>query len=202
MCGGRESERGRRRAAGTCPPLRTLYFYREVFREESCGFRHDVAGRVLALSVRSVSLSEPAPVSALRVSSLAGEPAICVVVWAGVSDASVRSLQHRGVCVVVAQWSPEEAREYAASGGKAKAARQSFQRKSPEEKARELLARRAPELAEELLKAARGEDPYDELPEKDRLAALIRALEWGLGRPATRKPEKPDDRPEEGLVIE
>lgn len=99
-------------------------------------------------------------------------------------------------------WTPEQAREMGRKGGQ----RSGVTRRSGEQLARARLAREAPKLAEELLKAARGEPPYDKLDPRDRLNAVMRALEHGIGRPGTVRPddgrEKPREEDRPGLVVQ
>jgi hypothetical protein len=72
-------------------------------------------------------------------------------------------------------------------------------------RARDVLATHAEALAKELLSAALGKGDYaGQLKPKERLQAVIKALEWGIGRPipATQPEERPaesDDEP--GIII-
>lgn len=77
----------------------------------------------------------------------------------------------------------ETAKEMGRKGGLTSGAT----RRNAETRARARLAREAPALAEELLRAAKGEPPFNELDPKDRLNAILRALEHGIGRPPTRQ---------------
>jgi hypothetical protein len=56
-----------------------------------------------------------------------------------------------------------------------------------DERARVLFSQASSEMAKELLKAARGEEPYDQLDVKERLGAVLKCLEYGIGRPSTNK---------------
>lgn len=104
-------------------------------------------------------------------------------------------------------WTAEEARAWASAGGKARAEQRKREgNKSPEERAVARFAREADSLSEELIKAAKGEDGWEELKATDRLGALLRVLEYGIGKPtANPKDEKKPtgDTPEpDGLVME
>jgi hypothetical protein len=71
-------------------------------------------------------------------------------------------------------------------------------------RAREVLASHAEALAKELLNAALGKGAYGgELKPRERLQAVIKALEWGIGRPVPAAPaeEPPSDDDEIGLII-
>lgn len=75
--------------------------------------------------------------------------------------------------------------------------------RTPEQAARELLMAESRELVGLLLKAAKGEPPFEDLPADKRLTALQRCLEYSLGRPTPGpkvEAEKQDDGP--GLVME
>jgi hypothetical protein len=66
-------------------------------------------------------------------------------------------------------------------------------------RAREVLASHAEALAKELLSAALGKGDYaGHLKPKERLQAVIKALEWGIGRPipATQPEEQPAENEE------
>lgn len=73
---------------------------------------------------------------------------------------------------------------------------------SNDDQAREMFQDASPELAEELLRAARGEGIYEDLSSKVRMDLVVRALEWALGRPAAVRPEKSEEKPEVGLTLE
>lgn len=96
-------------------------------------------------------------------------------------------------------WTPEEAKAMAVKGGKARAAQRAKERelealKSPEEKVEDAEAQfrdAAPKLAKELLKAALGQGPFDDLKSAERLAAIQRCLEYGVGKPTATPKEKP-----------
>ena len=62
--------------------------------------------------------------------------------------------------------------------------------KSPEERALEAIRERLGALTKELLSAALGEGAFADLKNEERLKAVVRALEWGLGRPTTVRPEQ------------
>jgi acyl-CoA reductase-like NAD-dependent aldehyde dehydrogenase len=54
------------------------------------------------------------------------------------------------------------------------------------------------DLVDLTIKAAKGEEPFEELPPKERAAMLKFALEQVLGRPGARKAENPTEDPEVG----
>jgi hypothetical protein len=68
---------------------------------------------------------------------------------------------------------------------------------SPEERAAEAARTAAPELVKELLDAALGRGDFKTIKPEDRLKALTRALEYGIGRPgvARREDGTPTDIP-------
>jgi len=67
---------------------------------------------------------------------------------------------------------------------------------SPEERASEAARTAAPELIKELLDAALGRGDFEGLKGEDRLKALTRALEYGIGRPGVmRREDEPQPIP-------
>jgi hypothetical protein len=72
-------------------------------------------------------------------------------------------------------------------------------------RAREVLASHAEALAKELLRAALGKGDYaGQLKPRERLHAVIKALEWGIGRPRPAIQSDRDATADEepiGLVI-
>ena len=72
---------------------------------------------------------------------------------------------------------------------------------SADARAREVLASNAEALARELLNAALGRGDYaEELKPRDRMQAVIKALEWGIGRPTPASP--PEEPPVRDIGIE
>ena len=75
------------------------------------------------------------------------------------------------------------------------------QRKSmtPAERVKELAAASADVAIKDLIKAAKGQEPYDGLSAKERLDAWKTVLAYGVGRPTTtvKGPETPEAPPEE-----
>ena len=70
-------------------------------------------------------------------------------------------------------------------------------------RAREVLASSAEALARELLNAALGRGNYaEDLKPKDRLQAVIKALEWGVGRPIPANPPQETTQTEDDAGIE
>lgn len=94
--------------------------------------------------------------------------------------------------------SPEEAKEYGKQGAEASKAARRLPR-DPEERAKELLLKKAPALARELLKVALNPEEYD-VPDKVRVGAMMKALEWGIGRPTQTKPQEKEEQ-QGGLSI-
>lgn len=64
---------------------------------------------------------------------------------------------------------------------------------SAEARARDVLASNAEALARELLNALGRGDYAGELKPRDRMQAVIKALEWGIGRPTPASP--PEEPP-------
>jgi hypothetical protein len=64
--------------------------------------------------------------------------------------------------------------------------------RNQEEVAREKLERHLSKLTGELIKAAEGKPPFEDLAPKERLSAVIKALEFGMGRPAAGKRAAPE----------
>lgn len=74
---------------------------------------------------------------------------------------------------------------------------------SADARAREVLASSAEALARELLNAALGRGHYaEDLKPKDRLQAVIKALEWGVGRPIPANPPQETSQTEDDAGIE
>lgn len=81
-----------------------------------------------------------------------------------------------------APWDAEAARDAGRKSGEARRRKRDL---SPVERAEEAAGRDAPQLVKELLDAAHGRGSFEGLNADLRLKALIRALEYGLGRPST-----------------
>ena len=74
---------------------------------------------------------------------------------------------------------------------------------SADARAREVLASNAEALARELLNAALGRGDYaGELKPRDRMQAVIKALEWGIGRPIPANPPQETTQTEDDAGIE
>ncbi len=88
-------------------------------------------------------------------------------------------------------------KETAAAAGRKGAAAREVNRKrreaDPAFALREDLKAALPGLTSDLLKAARGQHPYDTLPPDKRLAALFKALEYAVGRPGAIDKQPPPD---------
>lgn len=79
-----------------------------------------------------------------------------------------------------------------------------MRRESPVQAIRQDIVNAVPDLGRMLVAAAKGEKPFETLSPQDRLKALFRALEYGVGRPeaiskvgADPKGEKPDEDEDE-----
>lgn len=62
---------------------------------------------------------------------------------------------------------------------------------SPEERAQDAIRSRLGRLTAELLAAALGEGDFEELKPETRLTAILRSMEWGLGKAATAPRPEP-----------
>lgn len=83
----------------------------------------------------------------------------------------------------------------------AKARNERLAQMTDTERAQALIQSKLSPLTRQLLDAALGRKDFASLDPKERLAATIRALEWGIGRPIPMSPVKPPES-EESLVIE
>lgn len=109
-------------------------------------------------------------------------------------------------------WDKESARKAARKGGLARA--ENMRRKKEEEEARaaalanmsaEEKAQAAedrfrdatPDVAERLVQAALGEGEFSTLKPTDRLSAILRVLDYGVGKPTANPKEKPKPKEEE-----
>ena len=75
---------------------------------------------------------------------------------------------------------------------------------SARDKAKARLDKDVDKVAKQFLDAALGRAKFRSLDPKTRAAMLVKAMEWGLGRPNTGKPivEEKDEQPEVGIVFE
>lgn len=92
----------------------------------------------------------------------------------------------------------ESARKAGAAGNETKRRRKEM---TPAQRAREDIQSKVPALLKELLQAAEGKGDFDKLSPAMRLRAIMRALEYGIGRPApvSGKAKVPDPGdPEDG----
>ena len=101
------------------------------------------------------------------------------------------------------QWTPEQAREYASKGGQASAERAERRRgMTPEQRVKEAFQASSEMLADELIDAALGRGDFEELDPKIRITAIVKAMEYGLGKPNTGQsisgPE-PEKKQEAGI---
>lgn len=67
---------------------------------------------------------------------------------------------------------------------------------SPDERARDAIARDVPGLINELLDAAHGRGDFEGLDQKTRLAAVVKAMEYGVGRPTVVRAAPKGDMPQ------
>ena len=95
-------------------------------------------------------------------------------------------------------WTAEEAAQHASAGGKATARKM---QKSPEERAVEACRTKAPDLMKELLAAAAGTGDFLGIKAETRVSAILRALEYGIGRPAPAVKAKPEVVETTGLTL-
>lgn len=95
---------------------------------------------------------------------------------------------------------PEQAREYGKIGAEVSKAVRKIRRKDTETRAKEILQKKAPVLARELLKVALDQEAYD-IPDKLRVAAMLKALEWGIGRPVASKSSQEEQEQSRGIEI-
>lgn len=87
-------------------------------------------------------------------------------------------------------WDKESAREAGRKGG-------AVGRETRAKKAADPLwdvKKALPDLFGDLLKAARGQAPFHDLPPDKRLAALFKVLEYGAGKPVSLDKTTPDTK--------
>jgi len=78
----------------------------------------------------------------------------------------------------------ENAKELGRQGGLASAETRRKQRRLSEDvRARRVFERASPDMADEIVKAAKGEAPYEELPVDERVKLMLKVIEFGIGRP-------------------
>jgi hypothetical protein len=90
------------------------------------------------------------------------------------------------------EWTPEQAREAAR---KSHEVRRANRQKDPAVRATELVRTATPDLMGELLKAAKGQDDFADLSPAQRLSAIIKALEYGVGRPTAAPKGEAEEAP-------
>jgi hypothetical protein len=90
------------------------------------------------------------------------------------------------------QWTSEEAAEAARQSHEVRRRRAEL---TPRQRAEEAISRETGALVKELLDAARGRNDFEGLPADLRLRALLKALEYGLGK-ATTTARGEDEEPE------
>jgi hypothetical protein len=97
---------------------------------------------------------------------------------------------------------PENARDMVAKREAKKAERElMFASLSEAQLAKFLFAEHVEELARTLIQAALGQGRFRDLPPRCQLTALMRAVEWGIGKPVMM--DRPEPEPDEppGLEI-
>jgi hypothetical protein len=67
--------------------------------------------------------------------------------------------------------------------------------RTPEEKALDAIGQKLGRLTSALLDAALGEGDFEALDPKIRVTAVLRALEWRLGKPTVAKQQSPEEEP-------
>lgn len=89
-------------------------------------------------------------------------------------------------------WDEESAAEAGRKSGEARRRKSSM---TPEERALDAIGGKLGDLTTELLDAALGHGDFAELKPETRLTAILRAMEWKLGKPPTaHKPELPKEK--------
>ncbi len=102
-------------------------------------------------------------------------------------------------------WSAEEAKAMAVKGGKARAAQRAAELEAqrnadPEMEALEAEAKfraASSRLSQRLIDAAEGKGVFKALKAGEQLTAIMRALEYGVGKPTALPKEKPRDPEQE-----
>jgi hypothetical protein len=87
---------------------------------------------------------------------------------------------------------PQTAREAQEASVRARLRRRDL---TEEERALDAIGAKLGALTKELLKAAMGEEDFEDLKPETRLTAILRAMEWKLGKAPTAKlaPPEPDN---------
>lgn len=100
-------------------------------------------------------------------------------------------------------WTAEQAREYAAKGGRARAESMKARKaKTADERAKAIFEAAASTMAAILVEAAKGEGDFAALEPKERAAFAKTVLEFGIGRPMTRKAKEAEEAPEDDHGLE
>ena len=96
----------------------------------------------------------------------------------------------------------ETAPEKGRIGGLASAAQRKRRAEDPQKWVQDTLKRAQPELVEALLEAAGAKGTWSQLSPEKRLSAVIKALEYALGRPISFEPKpEPGEHQAVGLTI-
>lgn len=93
-------------------------------------------------------------------------------------------------------FTPESAREAQRKSAETRRRRKEM---TPAERVREIAAADAPTAIRDLIKGAKGQQPYDTLTPKERLDAWKTVLAYGVGRPTSSKvaTDQPQEEPEQ-----
>jgi len=90
------------------------------------------------------------------------------------------------------QWDSDAAAE---AGRRSGEARRRAAAMNPQERALDAITKKLGSLTNELISAALGEGSFAELDPKTRVSALVRVLEYGLGKPTVAAKAETNDEP-------
>jgi len=90
-------------------------------------------------------------------------------------------------------WDAESAAEAGRRSGEVRRRKSTM---TPEERALESIGAKLGSLTKELLEAALGEGDFEDLKPETRLTAILRAMEWKLGKAPTAKRQETETPPE------
>ena len=98
---------------------------------------------------------------------------------------------------------PEEAKELGRKGGLASAAARADRAKMKSDvQAKNRFEQAADEMAELLLKAAKAQGRFKDISPDKQVAAILKSLEYGVGRPRQADPVSPEEKEEQaGLAF-
>lgn len=95
-------------------------------------------------------------------------------------------------------WDAESAAEAGRKGAESRARARSM---TPEERALDAIGRKLGDLTKELLQAALGEGPFEDLKLETRVAAIKTLMEWRLGKAGAVRPSQGDPEDEAGASV-